>query len=315
MVLYASIHTWKAQSIARSRDCPGEARNDTYKADKILKQVQDHTKMEFKRVPLSRVQAVGLGVVDFGLESLGEWRPEVSATKGKLVFDEIWDKKKSLYIRNALVMSHQINLYFIRHAHVAYYTDQGSRYTVPHFKHHLTPLGWAQALELDYLLAQSGIKFAKIYSSPYARAVETITPFSIRTQKSIEIKWDLREVYTGASYPIWYDEMIKNPHQRIADGESKTNVIARFSREIHEILKTANPGDDIIVVSHGAIMECFLEHVFPNQKINMVWPDAYNLVFKHGHFSYLKRLESIVPNNISTFKDLTIYPKLVMGEE
>lgn len=212
-------------------------------------------------------------------------------------------------------MSHQINLYFIRHAHVAYYTDQGSRYTVPHFKHHLTPLGWAQAIELDYLLAQSGIKFSKIYSSPYARAVETITPFSIRTQKSIEIKWDLREVYTGATYSIWNEKMSQNPYSHIGDGESKTSVIARFSREIQEILKIANEGDNLIVVSHGAIMECFLEHVFPDQKINMVWPDAYKLVFKHGHFSDFERLESLIPSNISSHKDLNIYPKLVMGEE
>jgi broad specificity phosphatase PhoE len=212
-------------------------------------------------------------------------------------------------------MPHQINLYFIRHAHVAYYTDQGSRYNVPHFKHHLTPLGWAQALELDYLLAESGIKFSKIYSSPYARAVETITPFSIRTQKSIEIKWDLREIYTGATYNLWDEVMHKNPHDHIGDGESKIGVLARFNREIHEILKIANAGENIIIVSHGAIMECFLEHFFPDQKTVMSWPDAYKVVFKHGHFYDFKKLTELVPQNISTHKDLKIYPKLVMGEE
>jgi broad specificity phosphatase PhoE len=85
-------------------------------------------------------------------------------------------------------------IYIIRHAHVAYDTELSNKYRVPYYKEHLTPLGWAQALELDYLLGKSKLCFDKIISSDYCRTIETITPFAIRTKAAIEENKLLREV-------------------------------------------------------------------------------------------------------------------------
>jgi len=76
-------------------------------------------------------------------------------------------------------------IYFIRHA------QSRPSAKLLHSEWPLSDLGKAQASQLASLLAN--LKIQKVISSPYARCVDTVTPFVKASNLPFEIHHDLRE--------------------------------------------------------------------------------------------------------------------------
>lgn len=207
------------------------------------------------------------------------------------------------------------HLFLIRHAHVSYYTELGQKYRVDKFENHLTPFGWLQALELDYNLHQSGLKYSHIFSSDLARAVQTIAPFATRSELMIQKRAKLREVTTGATYREWESAAQHDKNFAFTGGETANQVLERFGTEIHQILSEVEFGENSIVVSHGAIMETWFGQIFPQNSVKMTWPDVYELVFDGLNFTEINHRTDIRPENASFPSDLNRFPETILKDE
>jgi broad specificity phosphatase PhoE len=202
-------------------------------------------------------------------------------------------------------------IYIIRHAHVAYDTQLSNKYKVPHYKEHLTPLGWAQALELDYLLGKSGLHFEKILSSDYCRTIETITPYAIRTKTIIHEKTQLRELKMKEDATKHLQKSRANQDYKTEDGESWNEGSVRLHNLIQEELK--QPFERIAVVTHGILIEAFIKK-YLEQDFRTIWPDVIKLVLKDGKYFSCTRVVNLVPNNASDYTQLGFYPVIEMNK-
>jgi 2,3-bisphosphoglycerate-dependent phosphoglycerate mutase len=198
-------------------------------------------------------------------------------------------------------------LFIIRHAHVAYKTELGDRYKVQIYEEHLSPLGWAQALELDYLLTQSGLQFEKIYSSDYCRAVETITPFATRNKLVIEENPLLRELKIKGDYNQYFEQSKLNKDFKNDGGQSFNEGALRLNREIELILASFN--SKAILVTHGVLMEAFIDRYF-KKTFQFGWPDVFKLSLVNNKYISIERVENLVPKNSTDHSKLGFYPEI-----
>jgi 2,3-bisphosphoglycerate-dependent phosphoglycerate mutase len=126
----------------------------------------------------------------------------------------------------------------------------------------LTPEGVLAAKALVDLLA--GFELEAVYSSPYARAIATITPFAERVQLSIQLDERLRERTLAAeSLPDWLAHLERS-HVDIdhcaPGGESLREVRARGLGALCDI---ASRHRCSVVVSHGQWLASVLSQVDP----------------------------------------------------
>jgi 2,3-bisphosphoglycerate-dependent phosphoglycerate mutase len=140
-------------------------------------------------------------------------------------------------------------LFLVRHAHAEYGPDE---------MRGLSPAGRAEAAHVADVLASQGI--ARIYSSPYARAIETVQPLADRLGVPIAIDDDLRERrlaggplddFRAVLEATWRDFGLVPP-----GGESSAAAQARVTRAIRRIGATT-PGP-IAIASHGNALALFL---------------------------------------------------------
>ncbi|GAB4145908.1 MAG: histidine phosphatase family protein [Patescibacteria group bacterium] len=202
-----------------------------------------------------------------------------------------------------------MKIYFIRHAHVAYDTELGNRYKVEHYKEHLTPLGWAQALELDYLLDQSKIQFEAIYSSDYCRAVETIVPFSARTKLSIKETAFLRELQVKGKSADFLKMAKQDFNYRNFGGESINEASARLKGFITSLSSQHSATASLILVTHGILLQSLFSTVFNRPEIEPTWPDVYSVGLQGDNFVNLKQETDLVPFNNTKHDRLNLYPE------
>jgi broad specificity phosphatase PhoE len=200
--------------------------------------------------------------------------------------------------------------YFIRHAHVAYRNEIGERYSAGEFKKHLTPLGWAQALELDYLLAKNNVQFTKIFSSDLARAIETITPYSIRYKQQIEEHKLLREVEVNGDVSEFERQVKINPDFKFEGGESWTEAGERASQVVFDELSKGLDG--VVFVTHGILIEVFLNKHF-GVCFETTWPDVIAVTWDSGlgKPTTFERVQRLIPHNTSDHSKISYYPELV----
>lgn len=146
--------------------------------------------------------------------------------------------------------------YFVRHAHSTYSPDERTR--------PLSDKGWSDARRL--LETFQGIPIDSFYSSPYQRAIETITPLAeVRQQPIIEVE-ELRERllapgelddFQGAVTYVW-----QHPNENPYGGETNKKAAQRIRQCIDELVEQ-HPEETLVLGTHGNIMVLLLETFDP----------------------------------------------------
>lgn len=127
----------------------------------------------------------------------------------------------------------------------------------------LTAQGAADARALAARLATLGI--GAVYSSPYARAVQTIEPFAAARGLSINIDFRLRERLLSAE-PLddWLDHVrasFADPDHRAPGGETLREAQARGLEAIAQI--HADGSATAAVATHGNLTGALLQKMDP----------------------------------------------------
>jgi len=135
----------------------------------------------------------------------------------------------------------------------------------------------------------------RIVSSPFARARETAAIIAGRLALPVVIEQDLRERsygelagqpyaaaracadYDPATYWLWCPP---------GGGETLVQVAARAGAALDRVAAAA-PADDVVVVSHGAVMMALWRHVTGAWRAGTVAPNAGILVVEHHDGRYL----------------------------
>ena len=165
-----------------------------------------------------------------------------------------------------------LNIYFVRHGETVWNTKgimQGS------LDSELTEKGVVQAKNLSKQLEK--IDFEAVYSSELGRAYKTAN--ILKNSRDIEVKkleqlneknfgvWEgmrFKEIYL--KYPKEAENFFKNPAKydaELINAESLTEALERFLDGIEKI-KSLHDNGNILVVSHGTVLNLFFNYVEGN---------------------------------------------------
>jgi 2,3-bisphosphoglycerate-dependent phosphoglycerate mutase len=177
-------------------------------------------------------------------------------------------------------------IYFVRHAHSIWTPDE---------MRPLSAQGFEDAMRVADVLEEFPI--GAMYTSPYTRARQTIEPLAERLGLALSTEPDLRERALGdgpfedflqAVAAVW-----QNPGFAHLGGESNLAAQQRGVAVI-ERLKSAHPGEQIVVATHGNIMALILQHYQPSVDFEfwkaLTLPDIYSLDFRKSEKGILKRI-------------------------
>jgi 2,3-bisphosphoglycerate-dependent phosphoglycerate mutase len=164
-------------------------------------------------------------------------------------------------------------IYLVRHAHSDWSPDE---------QRPLSAKGHADAVLVADVLAQHPIQ--AIYSSPYARARQTVEPLAARLRLTIIEHPDLRERQISAKpvedFLVAVTMLWKNPKFAFVGGESNVQAQERGVTLIKELLKY-HGGESIVVATHGNLLALILQHFDPAVDFDfwqqMTMPDVYAL--------------------------------------
>jgi 2,3-bisphosphoglycerate-dependent phosphoglycerate mutase len=142
----------------------------------------------------------------------------------------------------------------------------------------------AEALAEFLLAAQIG----QIVSSPFARALESIKPLSIRL--NIEIKLDERLIEAALStidYSDWLDKLrgtFSDFDLSFEGGESSRTATMRAITAINDALLLDT--DRVVVVTHGRLLTLILKHFDSKYGFeewqNLTTPDVFRILIKEN---------------------------------
>jgi 2,3-bisphosphoglycerate-dependent phosphoglycerate mutase len=150
----------------------------------------------------------------------------------------------------------------------------------------LTSEGIDQAEALAEFLSEAQI--ASIVSSPFARALKSIKPLSIRL--NVEIKLDARLIEAQLStidYSDWLNKLqgtFSDFELSFEGGESSRAATTRAIAVINDALLLET--DSIVVVTHGRLMTLILKHFDSKYGFeewqNLTTPDVFRIVIKEN---------------------------------
>jgi 2,3-bisphosphoglycerate-dependent phosphoglycerate mutase len=166
----------------------------------------------------------------------------------------------------------------------------------------LTEMGLRQAVDLADHLDHNPIVL--IISSPYTRAVQSITPLAERLGILIETDGRLVErVLCGTPLPDWrerLEESFLDLDLCLPGGESSRAAMTRAVAVVEAIEK--EPGRDVLIVTHGnlltLIMKHFEEHFGYADWERMGTPEAFRLWEMEGR-PYIDRMVPDEPYGMS----------------
>jgi 2,3-bisphosphoglycerate-dependent phosphoglycerate mutase len=147
----------------------------------------------------------------------------------------------------------------------------------------LTPEGMTQARRLADLLAPLGI--ARILSSPFVRARDSVAPLAARLGLPVETDARLVErVLTTASLPDWRAHLARSfddDDYRLSGGESSRAATARAVAALTEARQ--HPACVTVIVTHGNLLALLLRHCDSRAGF-AAWdaltnPDVYRVTF------------------------------------
>jgi 2,3-bisphosphoglycerate-dependent phosphoglycerate mutase len=168
-------------------------------------------------------------------------------------------------------------IYLVRHAHADWTPDE---------QRPLSVKGYADAERLVDVLAQHQIQ--AIYSSPFARARQTVEPLAARLDLPIIEHPDLRERLLS-SEPV--DDFLatvirlwENPTLALHGGESNVQAQQRGVAALDE-LRAKHIDESIVLATHGNLLALMLQHFDAAVDFDfwqqMTMPDVYALERKN----------------------------------
>lgn len=153
-----------------------------------------------------------------------------------------------------------LTLYFVRHAHSMWTIDE---------QRPLSTAGQKSAERVSDILQQYPI--STIYSSPYRRAIQTITPLATVLNLPIHKDHRLVERRIGdapiADFHKAISQLWLNPHMSFPGGESNHTARKRGKKFLATLC--IQPTRDqaslkhIVVTTHGNLMALILQHFYP----------------------------------------------------
>ncbi|GAB3066378.1 histidine phosphatase family protein [Virgibacillus ainsalahensis] len=173
-------------------------------------------------------------------------------------------------------------IYFVRHC-----TADGQHKDSP-----LTTIGIRQAYLLSEFFSEQNIKFDKIISSPYLRAIESIKPFAELEDIEINIDDRLTErILSEDPVDDWMDVVEHSFYHRdfaLPGGESANEVIARANIVMEDIFSSKEI-ENIIIISHGNLLALLLNQYDPDfgfqQWKELRNPDVFLINYHNDYFS------------------------------
>lgn len=153
----------------------------------------------------------------------------------------------------------------------------------------LTDLGVSQAKDLMEFLKPYDIQY--IASSPYVRAVDTITPLSKELNLSINIDERLKEKVLTSKDVEDFTPLLraafKDMDLKYEGGESSREATSRAIEALKDLLKREE--SNIAMVTHGELFSLIVKH-FDNSFGYEGWqsltnPDVYVLTFKDNEMN------------------------------
>lgn len=128
----------------------------------------------------------------------------------------------------------------------------------------LTNEGFKQAQELVGFFSNKGIE--KIISSPYKRAVDTITPLAKANRIEIKIDDRLSErVLSTRNLPDWQEKLkqsFTDLDMVMEGGESSKQAMERVLKVVDEQKKVEE--EEIVLVTHGNLLALLLKQYLPS---------------------------------------------------
>lgn len=148
-------------------------------------------------------------------------------------------------------------VYFIRHA-------QSDRTARDDRTRPLTLEGSKDSERAAEVLREKGI--THIISSPYTRAIQTVSPLARALKIRIETNDDLRERHAGKWHGDRFFDFIEKQwadHDfKIEGGESLKEVQGRNIKALKEILKNYE-GETIAIATHGTALSTIINYFYP----------------------------------------------------
>ena len=148
-------------------------------------------------------------------------------------------------------------IYFVRHAQ-SRSDDRDDR------TRRLTETGKRDSEAVSWLLADRGITF--VASSPYTRAIDTVSGFAELAGLPVNTYEDLRERNAGGWYGDNFFEFIERQwadfDHHIEDGESLREVQERNVKVIKQLI-FEHEDEKIAVATHGTALSAILNYYYP----------------------------------------------------
>ena len=166
-----------------------------------------------------------------------------------------------------------ITFYLVRHAHALWTPDDNRSLSIQ---------GTKDAHQVADVLQVYPI--AKIYSSPYRRAIQTIEPLAARLNLPVQIEPDLRERRLGNSltddFYTAVEQTWRTPSFARPGGESNATAQQRGIAIIRRLQKQ-HIAEHIVLSTHGNLMALLLQDVDPFIDFtfwkSLTMPDIYAL--------------------------------------
>lgn len=135
-----------------------------------------------------------------------------------------------------------------------------------------------------HILSKQVKEFTKIYSSPFRRTLETSYIISTKFKNvPIEISKNISEViidyfmeHMDIKLPIVLKKYLDS--NNITVPESKENIFNRCKNFIDSINKSDDYNKDLLVVTHGGVINVIIKQLFPEYNFNIenrIPPDKY----------------------------------------
>ena len=152
-------------------------------------------------------------------------------------------------------------IYLLRHGHST--ANAKSVLAGRDFKVSLSSTGKKQALAVQAEL--SGKVFAKIYSSPLPRCIQTLEPLATSLNKEIEIldgviemeygDWSGKKLALLSRTKLWKSIQTRPSFVRFPNGES---FLEMQNRALEAVRSIALPGQTILLASHGDVIKAIV---------------------------------------------------------
>ncbi len=172
-------------------------------------------------------------------------------------------------------------IYFVRHAKVSYIPDEQLR--------PLSEEGMRQAEAMKTLF--SNIAIDHVISSPYQRAIDTISGVAAMNGLPIKTKNNLRErqITDGPikDFESFTERQWQDRDYKLQNGESLNEVQKRATQAVEDILKS-HQDKTIMIGTHGTFLSAILNYYDSTfgyeqwQKMRM--PAVYKMVFSNTTF-------------------------------